>query len=495
MLVLVLAFIEGACRTALAVLESMGHAVPANFQLSSVHRREIGKILEKNEWYYGFSPTLGWTIIPAGRRLGYRANSQGIRGDEDYTRIPPSDTIRIAVFGDSFVHGSEVANEHTWPAFLERTTSGLEVLNFGVGAYGLDQAFLRYQQDGAPFQAHIVIIGFMSENIRRSVSYFRPFYVPQMRVPRAKPRFVLDESGDVVLLENPLPERSHFQDLLEHERSVVGRLGKRDFYYQTRYREGPLFFLRSVRLLRHLGNRLSGARIIVDGAYNRRSEAFRVTTRILVNFYESALEGGSMPVVVLLPARADLRRFRQEGTKVYEPLLEFLEVQNIPYVDVMGCFARPGHVVEFRPGGHYAPSANRIVALCLRDRLRDAGYLDHRRRIDPFELRSLMSEPPAVRSSPRLGGAPQMGVVRCIINDELSGLGRDRWPPRPALPAPPKAQALSVPANRRLRLDEDENSTPSGRAIRELGPQESIGSAKSDRRFRDASTLGKRVSC
>ena len=89
MLVLVLAFIEGACLTVLALLESMGHAVPASFQLSSVHRREIGKILEKNEWYYGFSPTLGWTIIPAGRRLGYRANSQGIRGGEDYARIPP----------------------------------------------------------------------------------------------------------------------------------------------------------------------------------------------------------------------------------------------------------------------------------------------------------------------------------------------------------------------------------------------------------------------
>jgi len=408
MLVLVLAFIEGACLTALALLESMGHAVPARFRLSGAHRREIGKILEKSEWYYGFSPTLGWTIIPAGhslgwminpagRKLSYRANSQGIRGDGDYARSPPDDTIRIAVFGDSFVHGSEVANEHTWPAFLERITSGLEVLNFGVGAYGLDQAFLRYQQDGAPFQPHIVIIGFMSENIQRSVSYFRPFYVPQMPVPRAKPRFVLDESGELVLLENPLPERSHFQELLEHERSVIERLGKRDFYYQTRYREGPLFFLPSVRLLRHLENRLSGTRIIVNGAYNRRSEAFRVTTRILAKFYETALEDGSLPVVVLLPARTDLRRFQQEGTKVYEPLLEFLEVQNIPYVDVMDCFARPGHVVEFQSGGHYAPSANRIVALCLRDRLRDAGYLDHRSEIDPFEVRSLMSEPPAPR--------------------------------------------------------------------------------------------------
>ncbi len=71
------------------------------------------------------------------------------------------------------------------------------------------------------------------------------------------------------------------------------------------------------------------------------------------------------------------------------------------------------------------------------------------------------------------------GGVRLVhLHDQLSDLGGDRRPARPALPAPVEAQALSVPAEDRLGLDQDESLAPSGPELREPDPHQSIGGPK-----------------
>ena len=60
------------------------------------------------------------------------------------------------------------------PEALARLDAGLEFENFGVPAYGLDQAFLRYQREGRPTHPQIVVIGFMEENIFRDVTCSGP---------------------------------------------------------------------------------------------------------------------------------------------------------------------------------------------------------------------------------------------------------------------------------------------------------------------------------
>jgi len=61
---------------------------------------------------------------------------------------------RVALVGDSFTFGMEVPYEDTWGAQLERALAGdVQVLNFGVDGYGVDQAYLRYRKmcvHGAP---------------------------------------------------------------------------------------------------------------------------------------------------------------------------------------------------------------------------------------------------------------------------------------------------------------------------------------------------------
>jgi len=102
---------------------------------------------------------LGWTIAArATHRNGlYAAEGHGIRAASsaaDCAATPEPGVLRVGLFGDSSTHRSEVAFEETWGRVSERALEErevpAEVLNFGVGGYGTDQALLRLAAPRAP---------------------------------------------------------------------------------------------------------------------------------------------------------------------------------------------------------------------------------------------------------------------------------------------------------------------------------------------------------
>jgi len=146
----------------------------------------------------------GWVPRPNGHCPLEQLNAFGLRATREFAAGRPPGITRIIAFGDSSSCGSNVPNEATFQEVMMRTHPELEVLNFGVAGYGLDQAFLRHRDGAGPFESDIVLIGFMTESIHRTVNSFRPFYNiygPAM----GKPRFALVD-GSLRLLPNPLPE-------------------------------------------------------------------------------------------------------------------------------------------------------------------------------------------------------------------------------------------------------------------------------------------------
>ncbi len=189
---------------------------PALVQTLSDKHRDIlsGPPRSGSSAYVVFDPELGWTIRPNGAKRGYRANSVGHPGRPRVSRSrPPAGILRIAAFGDSFTHASDVPNAHTWHRRMEEMHPKLEVLNFGVPGFEPGQALLRYRREGIKFHPDIVLIGFMSENINRVVNTFRPFYFPKSGVPFAKPRFAL-RRGELVLVENPIRSLDGYRELI-----------------------------------------------------------------------------------------------------------------------------------------------------------------------------------------------------------------------------------------------------------------------------------------
>ena len=187
----------------------MGYALHPYAAPVERQRRVLEAYLENqnqtiyDQTFYIYDEMLGWsfrpnTTIDTVIWQPFTTNSAGLRSQREYSQRPPSDTLRIALFGDSFTAGDEVSDDETWGHQLEikLNQAGIrtEVLNFGVNAYGMDQAFLRWQKVGRDYAPDMVIFGFQPENLNRNVNIFSILYFGR-HLPFSKPRFVLAAGG------------------------------------------------------------------------------------------------------------------------------------------------------------------------------------------------------------------------------------------------------------------------------------------------------------
>jgi hypothetical protein len=151
---------------------------------------------------------LGWVINP-GRQTAdglYFSSVEGLRSPRPgVTFADRRPRHRVALVGDSFTFGLEVSYEQAWGARLEQALGGdVQVLNFGVDGYGIDQAYLRYIRDVRPWRPDVVIFGLITHDLYRSMAVYSFVSFPGWPFPFAKPRFVAD--GDrLALLNVPLP--------------------------------------------------------------------------------------------------------------------------------------------------------------------------------------------------------------------------------------------------------------------------------------------------
>lgn len=147
-------------------------------------------------------PWLGWIPKPGNySRANYwgttlRILQDGIRSNGT-NAVASKEAPVILATGDSFTFGSQVGDEETWPAQLERL-SGWRVINAGVFAYGLDQTVLRTEHLLPIVQPDLVIVSFIPDNVNRTERSIRT------GVP--KPYFEIVE-GALVLRQSPVPSR------------------------------------------------------------------------------------------------------------------------------------------------------------------------------------------------------------------------------------------------------------------------------------------------
>jgi hypothetical protein len=285
--------------------------------------------------YLIFSKELGWTIGLNRTRNDnmYRSNSAGIRANREYTVHVPAGVTRVAAFGNSFTEGVGVRNDQCWTYLLQKDLKNVEVLNFGVRAYGTDQAFMRYRIEGKRYQPNIVIIGFMLENIRRNVNRYRLIYE--------------HNTG------SPVPH-DYWYDKFKYAFAKDSRL----FRLNTA-RIGWLFYEKYQR---------NQEKMYFDEA----SEPFVITCEILKSFTNEAIQNGAQKaMVVLFPGKNQLEYFQQNGKKYWRSLIKFLQANNIEYLDITdGMIAAYDHDRGAVIKGHYTPYGNEIVSSLILDWLK-----------------------------------------------------------------------------------------------------------------------------
>jgi hypothetical protein len=318
---------------------------------------------------------LGWTPV--------ENNSDGMRDPRTYDPTPPPNVVRIAAYGDSFTFGEDVTQGESWAAQLAAHSANLEVLNYGVPGYGPDQAYLRYQEHRQAFSPQIVFLGYMTENLARTVSVYRPFYYRESASIFTKPRFSVKDNK-LKLLPNPIATVQDHADFLANDAKVLAKLGEHDYHYQTAYKPGPFDFLPSVRFCKISGQVLA-KRVVqpilrLDGVYNDQSEAYQVTAKVFDAHYQEVIADGALPIVVILPENPDHLRSRQGKSRRYQVLLDDLENKSCQVIDVLDAFVPVQDQYSLADltvrNGHYSVLGNEIVADFLYQELKSRGLLD-----------------------------------------------------------------------------------------------------------------------
>lgn len=356
--------------------------------LPSGVRTELERLFAKRPGdrprYLRHDATLGWTISNSAKSGHYSSNALGLRCDHEVEQLPQPGRLRVASFGDSFTHGDDVEVNGTWQVQLEELLPRSEVLNFGVPAYGVDQAFLRYLARGREFQPDVVLIGFMSENIRRSLNVWRPFYRASYKFPFTKPRFVLNGDG-LELVANPLPKLEDYRSLLDDPGLMLPRIAEHDSLYATRHHSSSLDVLPTVRmgkLIRGGWARRNTEVFASDGTYLVAHEGFELVARTLESFYRSVEEHGARPLIVIFPN--DILLEDSDGVLPYGALVKRLDARGLDVLDLQAAFERwmpDRSAAEYYVGdhGHYSPESNGVVARALAKRLESLPPLEELR--------------------------------------------------------------------------------------------------------------------
>lgn len=301
-----------------------------------------------------FHPLLGWN-----RTFD---SPWGGRPLPDYRGEP-----LLAAYGDSFAFCDEVEDHETWQVHLSRLLDG-DVLNFGVNAYGTDQAFLKYKFTHPEVDVPVVTLGFLLENINRCRTVFRRFYVlPKSSIPfPPKPRFILDAEGALSLVRSPVGHRKELARMADPE--FLATLGAHDDYYVTGF---PYLRLVGAKI----GELLTGGD--ATAASWRDPQQRALMFGIFDAFVALARERGSEPVLFLEPEKEQIGA---DPTPAEDAVVGFCEQKGYRLFNSIRALTErtggEGVARLFARRGHASAEGNALLAEALHEFLREEGLLE-----------------------------------------------------------------------------------------------------------------------
>lgn len=272
-----------------------------------------------------FSYDLGWEPD--------HLNDYGYRGPEK-----PIDHAVLAVFGDEYAQGSHTL-EQSWPYLLEQQL-GSPVLNFGVGAYGPDQAYLRFEERYVdPIEAPFTALIMMSGGMARIMNRYRGFYVRRSKLRYPKPMFRRYADGAFELLPNPVTSSEDLVNL--GDPTFLKEIGDGDYWYDLFDRYGLNEFV-GFPYAFHLAKaapyywRRSRDHATTDRQsfqeLYRIEDATATLHHIVEQFVIRSKERGATPIFVMLPNRADMGNYLENGSTSYAGVLADLKQIDSPHI-------------------------------------------------------------------------------------------------------------------------------------------------------------------
>jgi len=311
----------------------------------------------------GYDYELGWSRKPftSGFEQGkygtvlYRINEKGARFNPGYE---DSDSM-ISVYGDSFAMSRQVNDGETIAHHLSKLTKS-NILNFGVGNYGIDQALLRMNREYPKNKTEIVILSFVPEQILRVVSYWK-HYLEYGNHFGFKPRFEFDD-GKLKLIPNIMDSKEKFGDL----ENLLPEIKRHDYWYERKFKKdfGVVYDF-DQRMASNLAWRIK--------SYDDK-ECYRVLLSLMDLFKNESSKKQFKPVVVVLPYKNDILAVKKANKHFYENFIEECS-SKLTTLDLMGTFLKLSNLDLYfsdstNYGGHYSKHGNELVAKIVFDNLK-----------------------------------------------------------------------------------------------------------------------------
>ena len=324
-------------------------------QLVDRYRKEIASAITI------YDSDLGWKPNPG--MAGF--NREGFNSTELAPSMTHPGVLRVEVFGASYNRGWWKDMETQ----LEADGVKAEVLDFGVGGYGIDQSYLRWKKQGAGYQPDIVVLACCLGTIYDNTNIFRLLRLPQSGIPFAKPRFIVSGSG-LELVSGSLPPPEELAGVMSGLEQWP-LLRYEPFYRPADYVYSPLRHLAIYSLIESklacLGDDtlryVSNERSVPPRYFTPDREAVNLSLELVKAFRKDVENHHTRFFMVNLPSAADLAWYRSTGSFPYAGL--YASMQKIATVinveDEMLHAVDKKNTPSMFSGGHYSRELQGVV--------------------------------------------------------------------------------------------------------------------------------------
>lgn len=338
---------------------------------------EVGRA-EYEDYLARRDPKLGW---PPPDQIG--TDLYDASGSRPIPAFPEPGTECVSLYGDSFTYASDVEHEEAWSNRLSERL-GCRVANFGVGGYGTDQAYLRFEGNDAD-RAQVTILGVFPTNVLRNLTR-NAYFVFGVYPTSFKPRFSYS-GGELRQLPMPEVPVDRLDEYLESPEKFIG-----DDLLMPGTRYGPtrvkfpftLTLLRTSlhpRVVSWLRGRPSWLNYLSPGD---PSTGHEVLMGIIDRFADECDKRRKRCAVLLFSTPNSYEYLKDRGVSAFHEIRGALEARGIGYVgladEIAGRLGTGPYCDLIASAdtcaGHFNARGNELVADIMHDFLVEKAWLD-----------------------------------------------------------------------------------------------------------------------
>jgi len=349
----------------------------------------------------GFDPELGWVRKPNTQKdepgkfgkTTYHIGKDGYRSNPGFESFPKI----ISCYGDSFTFARQVDDNQSWEWYLSELTKS-NVMNFGVGNYGLDQALLRLKREFPKNRTKIVIMGVVPSTIVRILCLWK-HYNEFGNTFGFKPMFYIRDNN-LELIPNPIDKEEKFF----HYWDYLDLIKKYDYFYERKFKREMItfpylisiltqpvrnFFLfyllikdkffRSKQEMQDTEMYIEPMKVIMRINLKLRQKLFTeeeypvaLMIRLLEEFVDLAKKEKFIPIFLMLPQKDDILFMREKGL-YYDKFVNVIK-EKITTIDLTENLLGRNDLDNIYSddneyGGHFSGEGNKIVARFIFEKL------------------------------------------------------------------------------------------------------------------------------